>query len=150
MVDILHRVGMKSTLDQVYPALTTIDGLSGWWTTNTHGDERLGGVIRFRFGPPGKEDGFDMKVTDLQPRSRVLWEVVGGPPEWIGTEVEFELKQEQEYAIVLFRHRGWREPVEFMHHCSTKWGMFLMSLKNLVETGTGAPDPHSVLIDNWN
>ena len=33
-----------------------------------------------------------------------------------------------------------------MHHCSTKWATFLMSLKSLVETGTGAPSPHDVHI----
>ena len=39
MVDILHRIGVKSTsLDDVYDALTTIDGLAGWWTTDTSGD----------------------------------------------------------------------------------------------------------------
>ncbi len=42
---------------------------------------------------------------------------------------------------MLFRHLGWREPVEFMHHCSTKWATYLMSLKALLETGTGAPEP---------
>ena len=26
-----------------------------------------------------------------------------------------------------------------MHHCSTKWATFLVSLKSLVETGTGSP-----------
>ncbi|WP_280441302.1 SRPBCC family protein [Nocardia brasiliensis] len=149
MVDILHRVGIESPLDDVYTALTTIDGLANWWTTNTHGDENAGGVIRFRFGPEGKE-GFDMKVTDLQPAERVLWEVVGGPEEWMGTEVSFALKREGDYAIVLFRHQGWREPVEFMHHCSTKWALFLMSLKSYIETGTGTPDPRDVRIDNWN
>jgi len=30
------------------------------------------------------------------------------------------------------------------------WAVFLMSLKSLLETGTGAPDPHDVKIDNWN
>ncbi|AFU02130.1 SRPBCC family protein [Nocardia brasiliensis] len=149
MVDILHRVGIESPLDDVYTALTTIDGLANWWTTNTHGDENAGGVIRFRFGPEGK-DGFDMKVTDLQPAEQVLWEVVGGPEEWMGTEVSFALKREGDYTIVLFQHRGWREPIEFMHHCSTKWAMFLMSLKSYLETGTGAPDPRDVLIDNWH
>ena len=31
-----------------------------------------------------------------------------------------------------------------MHHCSTKWATYLMSLKSLVETGTGAPAPRDV------
>jgi hypothetical protein len=51
---------------------------------------------------------------------------------------------------VLFTHRGWKEPVEFMYHCSTKWGSFLMSLKSLVETGEGAPAPRDVQISDWH
>jgi hypothetical protein len=33
-----------------------------------------------------------------------------------------------------------------MHHCSTKWGTFLMSLKSFVETGKGAAFPNDVHI----
>jgi hypothetical protein len=80
----------------------------------------------------------------------VLWEVVEGPAEWIGTTVRFELRQESGYTIVLFAHRGWKEPVEFMHHCSTKWATFLMSLKSLVETGKGDPWPNDVQISDWH
>lgn len=47
-------------------------------------------------------------------------------------------------------HEGWREPVEFMHHCSTKWGTFLMSLKSLLETGSGAPAPDDVKVSDWH
>jgi hypothetical protein len=90
-----------------------------------------------------------MKVLELQPAKRVLWQVVGGPEEWIDTRVSFELKQDGDFIIVLFKHQGWKEPVEFMHHCSTKWAIFLMSLKSLVETGKGEPWPNDVLIDNW-
>jgi hypothetical protein len=50
----------------------------------------------------------------------------------------------------VFAHAGWSEPVEFMNHCSTKWAIFLMSLKDLIETGTGAPHPYDVQISNWH
>ena len=147
MADILHRIGVEqSSTKQVYDALTTIDGLSGWWTEQTSGKTDLGGVIEFRFGP----GGFDMKVVELDPGRLVRWDVVDGPQEWIGTSVQWDLRQDGDYTIVLFRHEGWREPVEFMHHCSTKWGMFLMSLKQLVETGAGSPDPHDVRIGDWH
>ena len=147
MADILHRVGIKSSPDAVYKALTTREGLAAWWTTNTQGESnKVGGVIEFRFGA----GGFDMKVLELHPAKRVLWQVVDGPTEWIGTKVSWELKQDGGYTIVLFKHEGWKEPVEFMHHCSTKWAIFLMSLKSLLETGKGAPDPDDIKIDNWN
>ena len=68
----------------------------------------------------------------------------------VGTKVSFDLKQEGDYSIVLFKHAGWKEPVEFMHHCSTKWATYLMSLKALVETGKGAPSPNDVQISDWH
>ena len=153
MVDILHRVGIKASSDEVYKALATRDGLAAWWTTDTKGDSdsKPGAVIKFRFSADGREiGGFDMKVLELRPAARVLWEVVEGPAEWIGTKVSFELKQEGDYSIVLFKHQDWKEPVEFMHHCSTKWATFLMSLKALVETGKGAPAPEDLQISNWH
>jgi uncharacterized protein YndB with AHSA1/START domain len=147
MVDILHRVGMKSaSLDDVYAALTTIDGLSGWWATDTKGQTEVGGILEFRFEP----GGFDMKVLESKPAESVLWEVTDGPAEWIGTTVRWDLKQAGDYTIVLFAHEGWKEPVEFMYHCSTKWATFLVSLKQLVETGTGAPEPHDLKISDWH
>lgn len=147
MADILHRIGVEgSAPDKVYDALTTLDGLSGWWAENTSGDTGLGGVIEFRFGP----GGFDMKVAEADPGRRVRWDVVGGPAEWIGTSIQWDLRQDGDYTIVLFKHEGWREPVEFMYHCSTKWGTFLMSLKELLETGKGAPDPRDVKISDWH
>ncbi|TDD65769.1 SRPBCC domain-containing protein [Jiangella aurantiaca] len=148
MVDILHRVGATASPDAVYTALTTIDGLVGWWTEKT--SDASDDVIRFRFDLPQGEDGFDMKVLETVPGKLVHWEVVAGPEEWIGTHVRFDLKQEDDYTIVLFRHEGWKEPVEFMYHCSTKWATFLMSLKELVETGTGKPAPADVQISNWH
>ena len=146
MADILHRVGIKSSPGAVYKALTTIEGLAAWWTTNTQGDTRVGGVIEFRFGA----GGMDMKVLGLHPASQVLWQVVDGPSEWIGTKVSWEIQQEDDYSIVLFKHQGWKEPGDFMHHCSTKWAIFLMSLKSLLETGKGLPAPADIKIDNTN
>lgn len=149
MPDILHRVGVKAPLKDVYQALATRDGVAGWWTEKTTGESKVGGELVFRFGAAG-EHGFRMQVTDLAPGKRVQWQVVDGPPEWLGTRITFDLKQEGDYAIVLFSHQGWPAPVEFMHHCSTKWAIFLMSLKALVETGSGRPEPHDTKIDNWN
>jgi uncharacterized protein YndB with AHSA1/START domain len=146
MADILHRIGIKSPIQDAYKALATREGLAGWWTTNTQGQSKVGGVLEFRFGA----GGFDMKVLELEPGRRVLWEVVDGPEEWIGTKVRWDLREADDYTIVLLRHEDWREPVEFMHHCSTKWAVFLLSLKQLVETGKGAPDPDDIKIDNWN
>ncbi|WP_042429001.1 SRPBCC family protein [Streptacidiphilus anmyonensis] len=146
MVDILHRIGVTTSPEQVYAALTTVEGLAGWWTEDTDGDGDVGGVLRFRFEP----GGFDMSVLDARPKEFVLWEVVDGPAEWIGTRVRFDLSEADGFTIVRFRHEGWREPVEFMYHCSTKWATFLLSLKKLLETGEGDPAPRDLRISDWH
>ncbi len=87
-----------------------------------------------RFG----NGGFDMRVLELEPTRHVLWRVVDGPQEWIGTTISWDIQSNGDWIIVLFKHEGWRGPVEFMHHCSTKWAVFLLSLKSLLETGKGA------------
>ncbi len=152
MVDILHRIGVQGrTPHEVYAALATRDGLAGWWTEKTKGESAIGEVIVFTFEEDGVEIGsIGMLVRELVPDERVVWEVVDGPQEWIGTTVTFEIRQDGDYTIVLFAHAGWAEPVEFMHHCSTKWATFLLSLRSLVGTGTGLPAPHDVKISNWH
>jgi Activator of Hsp90 ATPase homolog 1-like protein len=146
MPDILHKVGIKSpSQHDVYTALTTVEGLSAWWTIDTRGESEVGGVLQFRFGA----GGFDMKVLELHPDRRVLWQVVDGPEEWLGTRISFDLDQRGDWTILLFKHEGWKEPVEFMHHCSTKWAVFLLSLKSLLETGKGGPWPNEIKLDSW-
>ena len=148
MSDILHRVGIKSSTSDAYRALTTLQGLGGWWTTDTRGSCEVGGVIEFHFGTRGR---IDMKVVETDPVGRVVWQVVDGPADWIGNKVRFELKQEGEQTTLLFKHQGWQEQSEFMHHCSTKWASFLMSLKASVESGRGTPFPNDVHISvNWD
>ena len=142
MPDILHRVGMNASPAKVYRALATLEGLSHWWIVGMTGDPSVGGTLHFR--PEG--GGFDMKVLESTPRRRVRWKCVGGPDDWVGTELIFRLKSRGGQTYVLFTHAGWREPVEFMHHCSTKWAVFLLSLVNWVERGEGRPHPYDVKI----
>ena len=146
MPDILHRVEIKSSVSDVYKALTTPEGLAAWWTNDTRGDSEVGGLLEFRFS----RGGFDMKVLELVPGKRVLWQVLDGPQEWIGTKIRWDLRQDDDYTIVNFTHEGWKKPVEFMHHCSTKWAIYLISLKSLVETGKGRPSPDDVRIGDWH
>lgn len=151
MFDILHRVGIKASIGEVYKALATPEGGAKWWTEETTGDSHAGGTIAFRFTDNGRELGvFRMKILELQPDRRVVWEVIEGPAEWLGTKVRFDLRREGDFTIVLFKHEGWKEPVEFMYHCSTKWATFLMSLKALGETGKGRPSPHDVKVGDWH
>ena len=49
MKTIIHVVLMHAAPPQVYDALTTVEGLRQWWTTQVAVDAGAGGVIRFTF-----------------------------------------------------------------------------------------------------
>lgn len=94
-----------------------------------------------------------MNVVELTPQRTVRWQVQDGPAEWLGTEIEFVLSQQDGQTIVMFGHRHWHDAGpsgEFMAHCSTKWATFLLSLRDWVETGRGQPAPHDLKISNWH
>ena len=152
MVDIIHRIGIRSSANEVYRAISTIDGLANWWTEEVEGGEKIGSKIVFTFrSETGTVKGqMVMQVTELTPDKNVRWQCVDGPAEWVDTAITFDLSQQDDQIIIIFGHRNWREPIEFMAHCSMKWAVFLLSLREYVETGKGKPSPRDVKIDNWN
>ena len=138
MPDILHRVGIRTTPDRLFQAISTIDGLAHWWTTETKGESREGGTIDFGFCA--------MQVLESRPGSLVKWKCVRGPEGWVGTEVSFQLRRDGDQTWVIFKHAGWKEPIEFMHHCSTKWAVFLLSMRDWLEREEGRPAPYDIKI----
>ncbi|MGJ7500281.1 SRPBCC family protein [Variovorax sp. ZT5P49] len=152
MINIVHGVGIKAPVSKVYAALATREGVAGWWTKETTGASEVGGNLELNFSTPSGEviGGIGMQVAALDPDKEVRWRFTSGPEEWIGTDARFKLALDGDFTIVLFSHENWREAVEFTYHCSTKWAIFMMSLKRLVETGKGEPAPHDVQIGNWH
>jgi hypothetical protein len=83
-----------------------------------------------------------MRVAQVEDGTSVVWHCVDGPPDWIGTDVAFDLASEGDETIVRFRHRNWRETTDFMGHCSTKWAFLLFDLKSRMET----PEPDDLYV----
>ena len=144
MAEIRHRVGISGSAVDIYQLLSTDQGLSEWWTRDTRGAGEVGSTIQFRFGG----DGPDFEVMELIPDRLVRWRHSGKiPTEWIGTEIVFELEQQNHQTILLFSHYNWKQSSSFLAHCSTKWCLFMMSIKCCIETGVGHPYPNDVHID---
>ena len=144
MAEIKHRVGIKGSAAEIYAMLTTDTGLSRWWTSDTRGAGEVGSIIHFRFA----ETIVDFEVIELVPDRLVRWRHSRDmPPAWMGSKIVFELEQQDKQTILLFSHYDWRNSDDFLAHCSTKWGIFMMSLKTCVETGNGNPYPNDVQID---
>ncbi len=145
MEKIRHRVGIRAPQEAVVAKLTTLDGLASWWTRDVEGDPGEGGKVEFWFGRPDRGAAMEVaQVTD----NAVVWNCVGGPDEWVGGVLTFDLDQQGDETVLKFTH-SWREPVDFMFHCSTKWAYFLLGLKSSLETGEATPFPGDLKISSW-
>lgn len=144
MAEIKHRVGIKGSASEIYSLLTTSEGLARWWTSDTRNAGDVGSTIHFYFG----QTRLTFEVTELIPDQLVRWRHTGDiPGEWKNTKIVFNLEQQDHQTIVLFNHYDWQKSSDFLAHCSTKWGIFMMSIKACVETGTGNPYPADIPID---
>jgi uncharacterized protein YndB with AHSA1/START domain len=152
MVNIIHRIGIKASPEKIHAAVSSLKGLASWWTNEVSGSTEKGGRIEFIFrAVNGDVKGIMiMQVEETTSPDCVRWRCVDGPAEWINTEINFELSQQDDQTILLFAHKNWREATEFTAHCSMKWATFLLSLRDYVETGKGKPSPADLKIDNWN
>jgi hypothetical protein len=142
---IRHRVGIRAPQAAVLAKLTTVDGLASWWTRDVDGDPTPGGKLEFCFGRPDR--CAVMEVTHAS-AAGVVWRCIGGPDEWVGGVLTFELERAGDETVLKFT-QTWREPVDFMFHCSTKWAYFLLGIKASLEGGEATPYPGDLQISGW-
>lgn len=144
MTTIYHQVGIKAPIEKVFDAISTLEGVSGWWTLTT-GDPTLHGQLTFSFG---EHDVF-AKVTAYEDNKYLEWTIqTKEGDEWLDTRLCFDLDEQQDQIMVNFQHADWKQPTNFLSHCSTKWGVFMVSLKEYVETGKGMSFPDDIHINH--
>lgn len=159
MPNIHQTVFIGAPAEKVYSAITSREGLAGWWTPAAEAKAEVDSVARFPFG----SDYFkEMKITDLVPPHRVKWNCIKGDAEWVGTTLSFQLKpgekgillgahpevrdqirqqQGDRGTLLVFHHDNWKDYTLQFAECSYTWGQFLRSLKLWCETGKGHPWP---------
>jgi uncharacterized protein YndB with AHSA1/START domain len=136
MYCIKHLYHIDASKEEVFKALTTIEGLSHWWTVQTSGNPEIEGIIEFRFG----ERYFNkMKVERLIENKVVQWKCIDGPDDWINTIISFELDTNENKIRLRFSHNHWQTQSDFFAHCSFSWARYLESLRQLLENGKGQP-----------
>jgi uncharacterized protein YndB with AHSA1/START domain len=139
MVDILHRVGAVASLDDVYRAIATPEGIAGWWTTDVSFAGGEGAVMTLGF--PVAPRPFELRVDEVSDQ-RVRWSSVGEfPPHWAGTEIvwTFQPSENGRSTTVHFAHDGWASDEGPLPSAAMTWGILMTSLKRYVETGVGTP-----------
>jgi len=144
--DIHHQVGIRTSAQAVFEALTVPKKLAAWWTSDTRGSgSKVGDVLEFLLGDFCQK----FEVIEVDPGKSVAWRGSReGMDGWAGTVVRFTLTPDENQCWVRFTHSGWAEADDFFSHCSTKWAVFMLSLKDLLEKGKGRPAPGDVPINH--
>jgi uncharacterized protein YndB with AHSA1/START domain len=131
---IKHLFHVDASIEKVFAAISTIKGLSNWWTTQTTGSVQPGGIIQFRFGDMG---GPDMKITGIEPNKSVSWECVDSPHGWVGHTISISLDENEGKTRVRFSHDGWEQQDDFHAICNFSWALYMKSLKAYCQAGSG-------------
>lgn len=136
---------IKANPAAVYAALTTSEGLRGWWTGECEVAGNVGGAIHVRFARTQKE----FRIERLEPGREVRWACVVAhiaadklthKDEWVGTQMVFVLQpQGAEHTRLEFEHVGLVPSLECFGMCHDGWQYYLGSLRQFVETGAGTP-----------
>ncbi|MDB4637486.1 MAG: SRPBCC domain-containing protein [Planctomycetaceae bacterium] len=146
MNDIRHRVGIKASIQDVYDATYQSPKLQSWWATSASGSEMVGSQIELVF--PGFPNHI-WKIVELSDNELVRLKLLSGPEPWHGSELRFEFQDSGEQVFVTLTHTtGTHTPDAAFQYFCTKWPLFLVSLKQFLETGQGMPFPNDIKIQH--
>jgi hypothetical protein len=135
---------VERTPEEVFGA---INNVRGWWSGNIEGDtDALGAEFTYRYQDIHYTK---QKISEFVPNERVVWHIAEAfqnftekPDEWVGTDVTFEIMPKGSQTEMRFTHRGLVPEVECFEACSSAWSSYVNgSLKRLIMTGLGAPNP---------
>ncbi|HWB67593.1 MAG TPA: SRPBCC domain-containing protein [Mycobacteriales bacterium] len=136
--DYQTRIVTTASPDVVFDALTTVDGLSAWWTSAA-GDGTTGGELTFSFASTAQAV---MRVDQADRQAGVHWTTTDCMmADWVGTSQHFELAPLPDGGTeVRFRHEGLTPRLECYGECKSGWDHFIPSLRAYLDTGVGDPN----------
>jgi len=133
METIRHQITIEAPAKEIYALIATKTGIQKWlreedsWKIT--GEEQLGGVLDFYFG----ESHHAMKVAALEPYKKVSWKCTDGPPEWLGTSVNFAIEARGDECTLDFEHAGWAAHTPFFDQCDHAWDGYVSDIKEQAE-----------------
>jgi len=134
-----HVFDTMASTDTLWRALTTQDGLSGWWSTRVAVSAAGGNEqVQFTFG--GDFNPLMEVVSSVKQRG-LEWRCIAGHDKWKENTFRFQIAPQEDGRV---RVRFWQDyAVELgdddYGNYNFNWGYYLESLRIFCETGTGKP-----------
>jgi uncharacterized protein YndB with AHSA1/START domain len=135
-MDIVHCIDIDTTPERLYQAITTQEGLAGWWAPQSKAEPKLGSLNEFNFGP---ERTLKFRVEQLESARRVVWSSLQVPPDWSATQVRFDITPKGHRVSRRFCHSGFASTAGSFGMTNYSWAQYIRSLKFFLETGKGEP-----------
>ena len=135
-VDFRRTFAVRSAPETLERAVSTADGVSGWWwPTQPIGHEQLHVAMG--------DSGVDVEVR--RDGAETVWHVVACPiePDWVGPDIAFNVKPAPDGASLTFIPPG-LAALPCADVCFAGWSYYLPSLVAYAETGVGTPGPKQV------
>ena len=139
-IETRHAVLIRAERERVYDALTTAEGLDGWFTTGASVDAEPQGIIAFRWqdwGPDHITTEDSGIVLEAQRPERFVFQWDSDDP-YRAVTVEFDLEESVKGTIVRLRESGYHTTptgLKAMVEHAASWGEALTLLKFYVEYG---------------
>jgi uncharacterized protein YndB with AHSA1/START domain len=141
-LEIRGKTYVHASPPKVWDALTTAQGLDGWFTSGAQADVTPTGFIHFRWrdwGPDRVNTEAHCPVLDAQPPARLVfqWRPVANDAS-VSTTSEVDLERRGLGTIVHLREHGYpltADGLRAYRECAVGWGEALTLLKFWVEHG---------------
>lgn len=138
-----HQIGVVGDINKIYRAMHEPERLDGWWATKTEGIPEVGRRLDLHFLDVVT---LSFKVDALEENTFVHLHCISGPGPWLDSELAFSFKQDSDQVWVNLVHENEAASDDDFLYFSTKWPCYLLSLRDLIETGNGRPYPNEVKI----
>ena len=135
MGDALFTFDVDATPDAVRRALTTTEGITSFWTDQADIPEEVGETLTLGF--PDAPLPFDLLLAQSDDKV-IIWRTVTFPPQWVGTDIRWQLFAGERTSTVSFRHGTFADETE-QGQVAYVWGQVMVQLKRYLETGAAAP-----------
>lgn len=136
MPDIAMQLAVEADADTVYTAISTAEGIHGWFTTTATAGDGVGSLHELEF--PGVPEPWRLRVTEAEPGKRLVLAGLNGP--WAGTEQTYEILTRPEGGVTLrFTHSGFPAVDDAYRDFTYGWATKFVQLKGYAETGEPAP-----------
>jgi len=142
--DFTTSILVDQTPEQVFNA---INNVRGWWSEEIEGNTaKLNDEFNYHYKDVHR---CKMKLIEVVPNKKVVWLVLDNyfsftkdKTEWINTHIEFDISQEGGKTRLKFTHEGLVPDYECYEACHAGWSNYINhSLRNLIVTGKGQPNP---------